>query len=149
MESQKIIAIVGSNGSGKTKYVDQLRKDLSSSKVRYIAFCDTYGTATDRAYYLQLRWNQHDIDKETPCVGEMIQRAYDMLGDDTPERRQLLQDLISLFEFEPLLDKYTISLSSGELRKFQLIKTLLAQPGILILDNPFIGLDARTREQLN
>ena len=134
MESQKIIAIVGSNGSGKTKYVDQLRKDLSSSKVRYIAFCDTYGTATDRAYYLQLRWNQHDIDKETPCVGEMIQRAYDMLGDDTPERRQLLQDLISLFEFEPLLDKYTISLSSGELRKFQLIKTLLAQPGILILD---------------
>ena len=149
MESQKIIAIVGSNGSGKTKYVDQLRKDLSSSKVRYIAFCDTYGTATDRAYYLQLRWNQHDIDKETPCVGEMIQRAYDMLGDDTPERRQLLQDLISLFEFEPLLDKYTISLSSGELRKFQLIKTLLAQPGILILDNPFIGLDAQTREQLN
>ena len=97
MESQKIIAIVGRNGSGKTKYVDQLRKDLSSSKVRYIAFCDTYGTATDRAYYLQLRWNQHDIDKETPCVGELIQRAYDMLGDDTPERQQLLQDLYKLF----------------------------------------------------
>lgn len=149
MESQKIIAIVGRNGSGKTKYVDQLRKDLSSSKVRYIAFCDTYGTATDRAYYLQLRWNQHDIDKETPCVGELIQRAYDMLGDDTPERQQLLQDLYKLFEFQPLLDKYIISLSSGELRKFQLIKTLLAQPGILILDNPFIGLDAQTREQLN
>lgn len=149
MESKKIIAIVGRNGSGKTKYVDQLRKDLSSSKVRYIAFCDTYGTATDRAYYLQLRWNQHDIDKETPCVGQLIQHAYDMMGDDTPDRRQLLQDLYKLFQFEPLLDKYIISLSSGELRKFQLIKTLLAQPGILILDNPFIGLDAQTREQLN
>lgn len=149
MESKKIIAIVGSNGSGKTKYVDQLRKALSSSKVRYIAFCDTYGTATDRAYYLQLRWNQHDIDKETPCVGELIQHAYNLMGDDTPERRQLLQDLYHLFQFEPFLDKYIISLSSGELRKFQLIKTLLAQPSILILDNPFIGLDAQTREQLN
>lgn len=149
MESQKIIAIVGRNGSGKTIYVDQLRKKLSSSKVRYIAFCDTYGTATDRAYYLQLRWNQHDIDKETPCVGEMIQRAYDMIGNDTPERRQLMKNLIDLFDFESLLDKYTISLSSGELRKFQLIKTLLAQPSILILDNPFIGLDAQTRNQLN
>lgn len=149
MESQKIIAIVGRNGSGKTIYVDQLRKKLSSSKVRYIAFCDTYGTATDHAYYLQLRWNQHDIDKETPCVGEMIQRAYDMIGNDTPERRQLMKNLIDLFDFESLLDKYTISLSSGELRKFQLIKTLLAQPGILILDNPFIGLDAQTRDQLN
>ena len=82
-------------------------------------------------------------------MGEMIQHAYNMMGDDTPERRQLLQRLIDLFGFESLLNKYTISLSSGELRKFQLIKTLLAQPSILILDNPFIGLDAQTREQLN
>ena len=149
MEQQKIIAIVGHNGSGKTQYVDQLRKKLSSDRVRYIAFCDTYGTATDRAYYLQLRWNQHDIDKETPCVGEMIQHTYALTGDDTAERKQLLQDLYKLFQFESLLDKYIISLSSGELRKFQLIKTLLAKPNILILDNPFIGLDAQTREQLN
>ena len=149
MEQQKIIAIVGRNGSGKTQYVDQLRKQLSSARVRYIAFCDTYGTATDRAYYLQLRWNQHDIDKETPCVGELIQHTFALTGDDTPERRQLLQDLYNTFQFEPLLNKYIISLSSGELRKFQLIKTLLAQPNILILDNPFIGLDAETRAQLN
>ena len=149
MEQQKIIAIAGRNGSGKTQYVDQLRKQLSSSRVRYIAFCDTYGTATDRAYYLQQRWNQHDIDKETPYVGELLEKAYTLTGEDTAERRKLQQDLYALFQFQPLLNKYIISLSSGELRKFQLIKTLLAQPSILILDNPFIGLDAQTREQLN
>lgn len=149
MEQQKIIAIVGNNGSGKTLYVDQLRKRLSSSRVRYIAFCDTYGTSTDRAYYLQLRWNQHDIDKETPYVGDMLEKAYELTGEDTAERRKLQQDLYALFQFQSLLNKYIISLSSGELRKFQLIKTLLAQPSILILDNPFIGLDAQTREQLN
>jgi molybdate transport system ATP-binding protein len=49
----------------------------------------------------------------------------------------------------PLLDKYVILLSSGELRKFQLIKALLSNPRILILDNPFIGLDAEARRQLN
>jgi molybdate transport system ATP-binding protein len=149
MEQQKIIAIVGHNGSGKTLYVNELRKKMSSDRVRYIAFCDSYGTSTDRAYYLQLRWNQHDIDKETPCVGEMIQHTYALTGNDSPERRQLLQNLYKLFQFEPLLDKYIISLSSGELRKFQLIKTLLAKPNTLILDNPFIGLDAETRKQLN
>lgn len=149
MEQQKIIAIVGHNGSGKTLYVNELRKKMSSDRVRYIAFCDSYGTSTDRTYYLQLRWNQHDIDKETPCVGEMIQHTYALTGNDSPERRQLLQNLYKLFQFEPLLDKYIISLSSGELRKFQLIKTLLAKPNTLILDNPFIGLDAETRKQLN
>ena len=39
-------------------------------------------------------------------------------------------------------------LSSGELRKFQLAKALLTQPRLLILDNPFIGLDAPTRDWL-
>ena len=47
-----------------------------------------------------------------------------------------------------MLDKYIITLSSGELRKFQLARTLLAQPQTLIIDNPFIGLDAETRQQL-
>ena len=39
-------------------------------------------------------------------------------------------------------------LSSGEMRKLQLVKTLMAEPKVLIMDNPFIGLDAGTREQL-
>jgi molybdate transport system ATP-binding protein len=49
---------------------------------------------------------------------------------------------------DEFLDKYIITLSSGELRKFQLTKTLFANPRLLIMDNPFIGLDAETRDQL-
>ena len=56
----KITAIAGRNGSGKTLYIDQLRKQLASDKVRYIAFTDSYGVNIDGQYYLQLRWNQHD-----------------------------------------------------------------------------------------
>lgn len=48
-----------------------------------------------------------------------------------------------------MLDKHIILLSSGELRKFQLTKTLLSDPRVLIMDNPFIGLDVQTREQLH
>ena len=44
-----------------------------------------------------------------------------------------------------MLDKKVIYLSSGELRKFLIIRTLLTHPQILILDNPFIGLDATSR----
>jgi len=145
---QKVTAVVGRNGSGKTLYIDQLRKQLASDRVRYIAFTDSYGVNVDGQYYLQLRWNQHDIDHETPTVGELLEKAYKLAGEDTEERRQLQAHLYKLFHMEEFLDKYIIILSSGELRKFQLTKTLFANPKLLIMDNPFIGLDAETRDQL-
>ena len=144
----KITAIAGRNGSGKTLYIDHLRKQLASDKVRYIAFTDSYGVNVDGQYYLQLRWNQHDIDHETPTVGDLLQRAYLLAGEDTEERRAQRNQLYQLFHIHEFLDKYIITLSSGELRKFQLTKTLFANPQLLIMDNPFIGLDAETRNQL-
>ena len=144
----KVIAILGRNGSGKTQYVDKMRKEMASDQVRYIAFRDSYGVATDQAYYLQLRWNQHDIDAETPNTGELLEQTFRLTGPDSPKRRQWQQHLYQLFGMEPLLDKYIITLSSGELRKFQLAKTLLAQPRTLILDNPFVGLDSDARDLL-
>ena len=144
----KITAIAGRNGSGKTLYIDQLRKQLASDKVRYIAFTDSYGVNVDGQYYLQLRWNQHDIDHETPTVGDQLQRAYLLAGEDTEERRAQRDQLYQLFHMDEFLDKYIITLSSGELRKFQLTKTLFSNPQLLIMDNPFIGLDAETRDQL-
>lgn len=69
-----------------------------------------------------------------------------MLGEIKDER--LKEELFEVFRIEPLLDKKIILLSSGELRKFQLTKTLLTAPRVLIMDNPFIGLDAPTRELL-
>ena len=144
----KVSAVIGRNGSGKTQYIDQLRKMLASDRVRYIAFSDSYGPNVDSQYYLQLRWNQHDIDHETPTVGELLQKAYLLAGDDTEERRQMKEQFYQMFHMDGLMDKYIITLSSGELRKFQLTKTLFANPRTLIIDNPFIGLDAETRDQL-
>lgn len=143
-----VIVIAGPNGSGKTRYVEQMRRQMASDSVRYITFCDSYGAQTDRAYYLQLRWNQHDIDAETPTVAQALERSYNLTGSDTPERREYQQKLITTMGLDDTLDKYVIQLSSGELRKLQLIKTLLSHPRTLIIDNPFIGLDYSTRQQL-
>lgn len=144
----KVIVIYGPNASGKTQYVEKLRRQTASDTVRYVAFRDSYGVSTDQAYYLQLRWNQHDIDPETPNVSQLFEKAYHETGTDTPDRRRWQQELYRLFDFKNLLDKCIITLSSGELRKFQLVRTLLSRPRILIIDNPFIGLDEGTREQL-
>ncbi|MDL2224549.1 ATP-binding cassette domain-containing protein, partial [Bacteroidales bacterium OttesenSCG-928-M06] len=57
--------------------------------------------------------------------------------------------IVSLFGVKDLLSKNLISLSSGELRKFLVIRMLLSQPKILILDNPYIGLDKESRVLFN
>lgn len=145
----RVVVIAGLNASGKTIMAEEMRRQMNSDSVRYVAFCDTYGTATDRSYYLQQRWNQHDIDQETPTVASSLERSFLLSGSDTAQRRQLKQDLCQLMGLEPSLDKYVIALSSGELRKMQLVKTLMAHPKTLILDNPFIGLDAETRDMLS
>lgn len=158
------IAIVGRNGAGKTMLVDMITgrhpvfpdqatyhfgdEGLVSDHIRYIAFRDTYGGDNDRTYFLQQRWNQMEIDEETPLVGQKLEEAYQLAGQDTPERRQLQQHIYQLFQMDDLLDKYVILLSSGELRKFKLAASLFSHPSVLIMDNPFIGLDAETRDQL-
>ena len=155
-DSNKITVVFGPNGSGKTQWVEQLRRQLASDSVRYLAFSDAYGPATDKAYYLQLRWNQHDIDPETPTVGQLLEKrkrestAWSADGTATSAaNEEWIDQLYDLFSMRHLLDKYVILLSSGELRKFQLIKTLISHPTTLILDNPYIGLDAEARNQLN
>lgn len=159
------IAITGPNGGGKTMLVDILRsrhnlqipqpyydfspssKPYFSDNIRYIAFRDSYGSV-DQTYFLQQRWESQEMDPEMPTVGQLLDRAYLAEGEDTPERDSLRQQLYDIFQMRPLLDKPIILLSSGELRKYVITRTLFAEARLLIIDNPFIGLDASTRDQL-
>lgn len=193
------LAIVGDNGSGKTRLVDVLigkcalmpmqevkydfapsRAKMVSDNIKYLTFKDSYGTS-EGVYYYQQRWNQNDIE-ETPLVRDLLAESFRiaeegltrktvfdkfLVRDETPEQemerlRQEEEDkrlmhqelekvrrrLYEIFHMEQLLDKHIILLSSGELRKFQLTKTLLTNPRVLIMDNPFIGLDVTARGQL-
>ena len=161
MEEGEHIAIIGRNGSGKSMFVDILTGrhpafpdmveygfDEPYNNLKHISFRDTYGGDNDKTYFLQQRWNQMEIDEETPTVGSKLEEAYKLAGEDTPERRALQQHIYELFQLEPLLDKYIILLSSGELRKYKLASSLFTNPKVLIMENPFIGLDGKTRDQL-
>lgn len=149
------IALVGPNGGGKSLLVDiltgrwpllmnEVKYDFAPSasalvcdNIKYITFRDSYGDA-EGGYYYQQRWNSQDKEV-TPLVKDLLPVAKDEAMKET---------LYQLFGMDDLLDKHIVLLSSGELRRFQLVKSLLGNPKILILDNPFIGLDAATRDLL-
>ncbi|MEH6648641.1 MAG: molybdate ABC transporter ATP-binding protein ModF [Motiliproteus sp.] len=77
----------------------------------------------------------------------------DVISEGTPVREILLDDcadpqlateLVGKFGLEDLLDRAFRKLSTGESRKVMLIRALASKPQLLVLDEPFDGLDVDT-----
>ncbi len=151
------VAILGGNGSGKTKLVNILTNslplsegsvsysfDVTKERVSDNIKCVTFRDISDGALpdYYQQRYNRGDLAEAHTTVKDVIARKCRSIG-----ARQ--QEILNQFRLDKLWGKPLIFLSSGELRKVQICKQLLTLPRLLIIDSPYIGLDADARERLN
>jgi len=151
-------AVIGPNGSGKTVFIDTLTGKYAlrsgtreyplfektgckvSEVIKSMAFRDISSLSNDyQTSTYQQRWNSQEAE-ESPLISDLLE-----LNTDKAFSNRILK----LFNVKNLLQSRLIQLSSGELRKFLIVRTLMSRPRILILDNPFIGLDAPSRNQLN
>jgi len=147
-------AIIGPNGAGKSRLIDivmgkhalrtgeiRCRNGAKISEIaKYVAFTNIYTFVDVSRSYYQQRWNTGD-QQTAPFVRDVFARANaeEGVGDK----------LTALFGVNEWMDKRINMLSSGELRKTLIVLSLLSKPRVLILDNPYIGLDAESRCVLN
>jgi molybdate transport system ATP-binding protein len=107
--------------------------------------------------WLQCRWHwQEDGDAVTvrrflsyDAVNEI--NPFEVRDDDRAGRRAFrrrAREVAGLFDTAPLLDRLMVQLSNGEMRRTLLARALLKRPGLLVLDDPFAGLDPAMRERL-
>lgn len=134
--------IVGPNASGKSRLVKEIVREFCAREggksVADISFRDSYGVS-DEGYYLQQRWNTTQYDDVLTVRESFALKGLSMETDAIPE----------CFDIDALMDKPMIQLSSGELRKYQIVKALLHRPKLLVIDNPYIGLDEGARRQMD
>ena len=118
------IAIVGDNAAGKSRLVEVLtgHYPLLQNEVHYDFSSSKLRLVSENLKYISFR------DAYGPQDSTYYYQRRWNLGDQSEE------------------DSPLIVLSSGELRKYQINKALASNPRILILDNPFIGLDAPSRK---
>lgn len=90
-------------------------------------------------FYYQQRFNSMDSDDAATVSQELKQFSQ-------PEEKVSL--LLNLFGLKERLNSPLLHLSSGEHKRFQLIRAFLQEPGIMILDEPFTGMDTRSRDML-
>jgi molybdate transport system ATP-binding protein len=136
-------AIVGANGSGKSALAAILTRvgeitagDISGlpQKVVIVSF-----EAQAELIAAELKKDDADL-LDVVSIGSPARELLEQTWSDPA----LQQKLIKAFKFEGLLDRGFRKLSSGESRKLMLIRALSSQAQLLILDEPFDGLDVNS-----
>lgn len=146
-------AILGSNGSGKSALARAIKGDIPHVRGKLIRH-DPEAAAT-RIGYVAFELQEEILLREDRqeearffsgnrghalTAGEMLLR-----DDGNPA---VLDRLVKLLNLCPLLDHGIRTLSNGEFRKILIARALLRSPKLLILDDPFAGLDVGSRELL-
>lgn len=95
-------------------------------------------------FYYQQRYTSQQA-KEIITVGAELA----LYGKELNLKIDELNTVLDAFAFSGFSDAQLIELSSGEHKKLQLIKALWLKPQLLIIDQPYTGLDSSSRKNLN
>ncbi len=144
--------VLGGNGAGKTTFLKLIASDL------YPAFGARVGrfefTADNTIW---------DLRRRIGCVSPLLQAHYrERLSAEQvvvsgffssvglmekPDTKQLAKarQLLREFGLEYLASRNMLALSFGELRKLLTLRAMVHDPELLILDEPFDGLDGKSK----
>lgn len=161
-------AIIGGNGSGKSTFLEAIAGKIFPTKGRitkpnydeiaFVAKDYSFNRIVQAAtQYYQQRFNSQDAEI-SPTVREILQNQIKPIGTvdeksvDLPPLPYTESELIeaaNLLKISHLLERKIVTLSNGETRRTLITLSLLRKPKVLLLDNPFVGLDIESRATLH
>ena len=143
-------AVTGASGSGKTLLSEVITGNVAhQGEVRVspellIERVSQQHQFRNRSHtrdlYYQQRFQSQDAD-DALTLGEVMEEF-------PPSVRHRKELVLQQLHLKTCLSKSMIQLSNGENKRFQLLKALLYHPHLIVLDNPFVGLDSAGRQIL-
>ncbi len=149
VEEGELAAVVGPSGCGKTTLLNILAGLLLYRQgLVQVDGVAVKGPGSDRGVVFQ----EHAI-LPWRTVARNIGHGLEIQGVPRAQRQQKVQEFIALVGLTGFADRYPHELSGGMKQRVALARTLCANPGIMLMDEPFAAVDAQTRitlqEELN
>jgi zinc/manganese transport system ATP-binding protein len=145
-EPGSLTAIVGPNGAGKSTLLNVLAGLMRPHRGAVI--CPA--RARNRVAYLQ---QQAELDRDYPItvaeiVGLGLWRSFGAFRTPTSALAQRVAEAIDAVGLTDLAHRRIAELSVGQLRRAFFARLLLLDAEVMLLDEPFAAVDARTVEAL-
>jgi NitT/TauT family transport system ATP-binding protein len=142
VERHKLTVMIGPSGCGK------------STLIRLMAGFERPTSGTITIDGKQVVGPSHDrlvVFQETALFPwmttyENIMYGPKARGEDTPKTREFAEFLLDKVGLTQFRDKYPNQLSGGMQRRAELARAMINNPSVMLLDEPFRGLDAMTKE---
>lgn len=161
-------ALIGPNGSGKTTLVKALAGILPSSGGKILFHSSKGGNgggtlSRDGIGLVSADLHRHVFEREvfaeevrhfTGNRGDELTALDFILGRSIGDEKleSFPSDLTNLLRLlntpEKLLEKTLGSLTTGDISKVLILKALLKKPNLLVMDEPFSGLDRESRDAM-
>jgi len=143
VSSQEIVGLLGPNGAGKTTsfYMICGLTDATSGSV-YIDSEDVTKLPLSTRAKLGIGYlpQESSIFKDL-TVEDNLWMAAEAMKIDKKVAKGRIENLLNLFNIEPIRKRLGIQLSGGERRRVEIARALVAEPKFLLLDEPFAGVD--------
>jgi len=143
------VAVLGPNGSGKTTLLYHLLGLLRSEE----GVVRVFGVDAAREWkHVRKRIGVvlQNVDEQilAPSVADDVAFSPRQYGFDESEVREMVETALRRVGIEHLATRVPHNLSGGEKRKVALAGALVMRPELLVLDEPFEGLDPASRDEL-
>ena len=139
----ELFAFIGHNGAGKTTTIKAMvginTIDEGSIYLNSISVKDNPLEAKKKIAYIP---DNPDV-YEGLTGSQYLNFISDMFEIETAKRNEIIKDYASQFEIEGDLNSLISSYSHGMKQKIVIISALVHSPEIMILDEPFVGLDPK------
>jgi lipopolysaccharide export system ATP-binding protein len=139
----EVVGLLGPNGAGKTTCFYSVMGLVKPDSGRI--FLDGRDI-TDLPMYRRAILGLGYLPQETSIfrglnVEDNIRAVLEVAEPDRHARAARLEQLLSEFGLVALRDSPTMALSGGERRRCEIARALAADPSIMLLDEPFAGID--------
>ncbi|WP_027326829.1 LPS export ABC transporter ATP-binding protein [Helicobacter pametensis] len=143
VKSGEVVGLLGPNGAGKTTtfyMICGLLKPTSGNV--YLDDVEISHFPLHKRSNLGIGYlpQESSIFKEL-SVEENLMLSAEISIKDKKERKNMIEEMLSAFNIEPIRARKGMSLSGGERRRVEIARALVKSPKFVLLDEPFAGVD--------